>query len=71
MILLHYHYTINPKHGKGVCAICQITFACPDCVAQLDKYCLPNISPSSQPWYTRVEFFTITKNLNITMIVSS
>ena len=32
-ILLHYHYTVDPKLGKVVCLIHRIPCACPVCVA--------------------------------------
>ena len=44
-IILNYHYRVGPELGKGVCDICWITCACPACVAQLNKYCLPTNSP--------------------------
>ena len=37
-ILSHYHYRVDPKLGKFVCAICRILCAYPDCVDQIDKY---------------------------------
>ena len=37
------------------CGILRIPCAFPSCVAQLDKYLLPTIYPSSQPRYSRVE----------------
>ena len=36
-------------------SINQIPCACKACVAQLDKYWLPNCDPSSQPRYERVK----------------
>ena len=36
-IISHYHYRLEPNIGKGVCVICQITCACPECVDKLDK----------------------------------
>ena len=41
-IILNYHYRVYPKLDKGVCTICSIPCAYICCVAQLDKYCLPN-----------------------------
>ena len=54
-IILHYYYSIDPKLGKGVCNIFRIPCACTACIAKLDRYWLPNIDPSSQPRYARVE----------------
>ena len=47
--ILNYHYRVDPKHGKYVCAICRVPCTCPACVDQLDKYFLPNCAPSYQP----------------------
>ena len=54
-ISLHYNYRADPELGKCVCAIFRIPCACPACVAQLDKYWLPNCDPSSQPRYAHAE----------------
>ena len=54
-ILLRYHYRFDPELGKGVCEIHWIPCAHPACVAQLDKYWLPTISPSYQPKYAHVK----------------
>ena len=62
-ILLHYHYRVDPEVGKSVCAIHRVPFACTACVAQLDKYLLPNIAKSPQPRYARVETFYYNKIL--------
>ena len=48
-INLYYYYRVNPKLSKGVCAIFRIPFSYPDFSDQLDKCCLTNWSPSSQP----------------------
>ena len=53
-MLSHYYYRVNPKLGKGVCAIFLIPREYPSCVAQLDKYWLPNCAPSTKPMYARV-----------------
>ena len=45
-ILMYYHYRVDPKLGKGVCANNCIPCASPACVAQLDIDRLPNIAPS-------------------------
>ena len=71
IIILHYHYRVDTELGKYVCAICRITCACPECVAQHDEYWLPNIVLSSQPRYAHVvKIVTIIKYLNITIIGS-
>ena len=44
-IFLRYHYRLDPKLGKCVCAICRIPCGCLACVAQLDKYCSPDCAP--------------------------
>ena len=62
-IILHYHYRIDPKLGKGVCVICQIPCACPASVAQVDKYWLQNYDPSYQLRYARVDNFHYNKIL--------
>ena len=67
-ILLKYHYRVDPKLGEDVYVIYRIPCACPVCVAQLDKYLLSNISPSSQPRYAHDEKFYYKKYFNITMI---
>ena len=67
---LNYHYSCDPELGRGVCVILQIPCAFPVCIAQLDKYFLPTISPSSQLRYSLVENCYY-KYLNITMIGSS
>ena len=36
-IISHYHYRLEPNIGKGVCVICHITCARPECVDKLDK----------------------------------
>ena len=54
-LLLCCNYSVDPKLGKVVCAIRLIPCTCPVYVAQLDKYWLPNIGPSSQPRYAHVE----------------
>ena len=54
-IILNYHYRVDPKIGKYFCKIRLIPCACPSCVAQLDKYWLPNCDTSSQPMCYRVE----------------
>ena len=41
-IILHNHYRVYPKLGKFVYSILRITCVCPACVAQIDKYLLPN-----------------------------
>ena len=48
-------YRVDTKLGKFVCSIHRIPCACPSCVAQLDKYWLPNCDTSSQPMCYRVE----------------
>ena len=62
-ITLYYNYMVDPNIGKGVCVIFRILCACKACVAQLDKYWLPNCAPSSQPMYARVENFYYNKVL--------
>ena len=54
-IILHYNYRADIELGKCVCTIIQITCVCQACIAKLDEYWLPNIAPSSQPRYDRVE----------------
>ena len=54
-ILSHYNYRVDPKLGKGVCMIRRIPCEFPTCVAQLDKYWLPTIYPSSQLRYAWIE----------------
>ena len=44
-IILYYSYRVDPKLGNGDVSILRIPCACPDCVAQLDKYLLPNFTP--------------------------
>ena len=44
-IILHNHYRVYPKLGKGVCAIIQIPCVCPDCVAKIDKDWSSNCVP--------------------------
>ena len=61
-IIPHYNYRVDPKLGKGVCAIRWIPCACPLCVAQLDKYWLPNCDPPSQIKYTSVGNFYYKNN---------
>ena len=70
-ILLHYHYRLDKKLGKGVCGILLIPCACPARVAQLDKYWVLNYALSSQPRSARVEIVSINKYLNISTIGSS
>ena len=53
--ILHYHYRVDPELGKGGCEIFRIPCACSDCFAQLDKYWLATIAPSSQPSYACVK----------------
>ena len=48
-IIFRYQYRVDPDLGKGVCEILWNVCACPSCVAQLDKDCLPDIPPSSKP----------------------
>ena len=67
-IISYYHYRVDQEHDKGVCGICRFPCACPNYVAELDKYWLPTIPPSSQLRYAHVEIVTIKKYLNITMI---
>ena len=55
IIISHYHYRVDPKLSKGVCAIIRIPCECKACVSQLDKYWLPNCAQSSQPMYAHVE----------------
>ena len=43
-ILLNYHFRVDPEL-QFVCAIFRTPYACPSCVAQLDKYWLPTITP--------------------------
>ena len=50
-----YHYRVDPKLSKCVCAIRRIPCECTDYVDQLDKYWLPNCDPSSQSRYDYVE----------------
>ena len=45
---------LDPKLGKGFCAISWIPCAFTACVDQLANYWLPNIDPSSQPRYANV-----------------
>ena len=54
-IILNHHYRVDPELGKCVCEIIRIIFTCTDCVAQLDKYLLSIIDPSSQRRYVSVE----------------
>ena len=44
-IILHYHYRVYIKIGRGVCSICLIPCAFPACVIQLDIDWLPNCDP--------------------------
>ena len=44
-IFSHYHYRVDPKVVKGVCASLFIPCVFPACVAQLHKYWLPNCAP--------------------------
>ena len=44
-ILSCYHNRFDTKLSNGVCTILCITCAFPACVAELDKYWFPNISP--------------------------
>ena len=46
---------VDTELVKGICAINRIPCAYPACVAQLDKYWLPTIYPSSQLRYAGVE----------------
>ena len=54
-IIYYYLYRFDTELGKCVCAIHRIKRSCPSCVAQLDKYWLPTISPSSQPRHAHFE----------------
>ena len=54
-IIFHDHYRVEPELGKVACVIRRIPCACPACVAQLDKYWSPTITPSSQSRYAHVE----------------
>ena len=54
-IIFYYHYKVYPNIGKGNCSIHHIPCSCPACVAQLDKYWLPNCASSYQPSYVCVE----------------
>ena len=54
-IILHYHYRVDPKLGKGVCIFIYFLCKCSACIAQLDIYWLSNIAPSYQPSRARVE----------------
>ena len=54
-ILLYYHYRVDPEHGKVVCEIFRFQCAYPNYVAELDKYWLSTIPPSSQSMYVHVE----------------
>ena len=51
--------------GTSVCDIFRIPCACPYCVAQLDKYWLPNCALSYQPRYDHVENFECNKLLEL------
>ena len=54
-IILHFHYRVEPKLGKGVCDIYLIPCTFPACVPQLDKDQLSNCDPSTQPSYARID----------------
>ena len=41
----HYHLRFDPKLGRGICAICRISFACVECTSMLD-----------QPWIYGIPF---------------
>ena len=54
-IIAHYHYRVDNFFGKVIFTVLWTPHDFPDCVAQLDKYWLPNCDPSTLPIYDRVE----------------
>ena len=58
-IILHYHYRVDPKLGKGFYEIRRIPCVCAACVAKLVKDWFPTMDPSSQPRHAALKIVTI------------